>query len=201
MAVKETPAAGQDKTGGRKSGRKSGELPPGALWAAGGVAAAGVGYLLWQRLRGGSSSTTADTGSTGIPVTVESSPTGLSNSQLFLWLTDHMGSTTTRTTETTQTPPGTTTGNRPKRTPPPPHKVTPPHKVEHNPRPPRKHRQKYRMVTVVPWRAHDTPWDSTLYGIAVHYHVKGGYQELAKINHLKNPNDIHPGQKVKVPVH
>lgn len=43
-------------------------------------------------------------------------------------------------------------------------------------------------------------WNSTLWGIATHYHVKGGYQTLAKLNHIKNPSLIYPGQKILVPV-
>lgn len=58
----------------------------------------------------------------------------------------------------------------------------------------------YTTVTVVKWTANNTPWNSTLSGIADHYHVSGGYQALAKLNGIANPNDIHPGQKIKVPV-
>jgi cytoskeletal protein RodZ len=61
-------------------------------------------------------------------------------------------------------------------------------------------KSKYDTVTVAKWTATNTPWDSTLSGIAAHYHVKGGYQALAKLNGIKNPNLIYPGQKIKVPV-
>lgn len=75
-------------------------------------------------------------------------------------------------------------------TPKPPAKTTtPPSKA-----------QKYTTVTVVKWTAQHTPWNSTLSGIADHYGVKGGYQTLAKLNGIKNPNLIYPGQKIKVPV-
>lgn len=60
--------------------------------------------------------------------------------------------------------------------------------------------QHFTEVTVVAWRPSNTPWNSTLSGIADHYHVSGGYQALAKLNGIANPNDIHPGQKIKVPV-
>lgn len=60
--------------------------------------------------------------------------------------------------------------------------------------------QKYTEVTVVKWTAKNTPWNSTLSGIADHYHVNGGYQALAKLNGISNPNLIHPGQQIKVPV-
>jgi LysM repeat protein len=58
----------------------------------------------------------------------------------------------------------------------------------------------YQTVTVSRWKANDTPWNSTLSGIAQHFHVAGGYQELAKLNNIKNPNDLKVGQKIKVPV-
>jgi hypothetical protein len=59
---------------------------------------------------------------------------------------------------------------------------------------------KYDYVTVVKWTKTNPAWNSTLSGIAQHYHVKGGYQELAKLNGIHDPNLIHPGQKIKVPV-
>jgi nucleoid-associated protein YgaU len=67
-------------------------------------------------------------------------------------------------------------------------------------RPPPKKGQKYKTITVGRWNSKHAPWNSTLWGIAEHEHVKGGYKELAKINHIKNPNLIYPGQKIKVPV-
>lgn len=42
-------------------------------------------------------------------------------------------------------------------------------------------------------------WNSTLWGIAQHYNVKGGAAALAKLNNISNPNLIYPGQKIKVP--
>lgn len=57
----------------------------------------------------------------------------------------------------------------------------------------------FTMVTVVPWTATNPPWNSTLNGIATHYNVVGGYQKLAQINGISNPNVIHPGQQIKVP--
>lgn len=59
--------------------------------------------------------------------------------------------------------------------------------------------QQYATVTVAKWTSSNTPWNSTLSGIADHYHVSGGYQALAKLNGIKNPNLIYPGQKIKVP--
>lgn len=57
-----------------------------------------------------------------------------------------------------------------------------------------------KYVTVVAWSKEGTPWNSTLSGIAAHYHVKGGAAELGKLNHIKDINKIYPGQKIKVPV-
>lgn len=60
--------------------------------------------------------------------------------------------------------------------------------------------QKYTTVTVVKWTPSNTPWNSTLSGIAAHYNVKGGYQALAKLNGISNPDHIEVGQKIKVPI-
>jgi LysM repeat protein len=73
------------------------------------------------------------------------------------------------------------------------------------PAPPKKAGPKYTTVTVgrwtpVPGRHNLAPWNSTLWGIATQYHVPGGFQALAKLNGIKNPDLIHPGQKIKVPV-
>ena len=57
----------------------------------------------------------------------------------------------------------------------------------------------YIYVTVVPWTARNPPWNSTLWGIATHYNVPGGYQALASLNGISNPSLIHPGQQIKVP--
>jgi LysM repeat protein len=60
--------------------------------------------------------------------------------------------------------------------------------------------QQYTTVTVAPWNPLSAPWNSTLWGIASHYHVAGGYQTLAQINDIANPSLIRPGQQIKVPV-
>jgi LysM repeat protein len=59
--------------------------------------------------------------------------------------------------------------------------------------------QQYSTVTVVPWNPVSAPWNSTLWGIASHYKVTGGYQTLAQINGISNPSLIRPGQQIKVP--
>jgi|SRR5271165_260712 len=76
---------------------------------------------------------------------------------------------------------------------PPP--VTPPPKT-----PTPSKNAKTTTVTVAKWTATNTPWNSTLSGIANHYKVPGGYPALAKLNHISNPNLIYPGQKIVVPL-
>ncbi len=52
-------------------------------------------------------------------------------------------------------------------------------------------------VTVVQWTAENTPWNSTLSGIAQHEHTS--VAALLKLNpQIKNPNLIYPGEKIKV---
>lgn len=55
-------------------------------------------------------------------------------------------------------------------------------------------------VRVGKWNPRNPPWDSTLSGIADHYHVSGGAGELARLNHIPNPDKIREGQEIKVPV-
>jgi LysM repeat protein len=59
--------------------------------------------------------------------------------------------------------------------------------------------QQYTTVTVAPWNPVSAPWNSTLWGIASHYKVTGGYQALAQINGISNPSLIRPGQQIRVP--
>lgn len=58
---------------------------------------------------------------------------------------------------------------------------------------------RYKIITVARWTEDHTPWNSTLWGIAQHEGVKGGWQELAKLNGIKNPRLIRAGQKIRVP--
>jgi hypothetical protein len=57
-----------------------------------------------------------------------------------------------------------------------------------------------KIVTVVPWTKTHTPWNSTLWGIATHEHVKGGWQVLQKINHITGDpkKALKPGMKIKL---
>lgn len=56
--------------------------------------------------------------------------------------------------------------------------------------------QTAQYVTVVKYTSKNPPWNSTLSGIASHYHTSVG--QLLKLNpSIKNPNLIYPGQKVR----
>lgn len=79
----------------------------------------------------------------------------------------------------------------------PPTGVTGQPKPAGPPRPVKK--PQYKIVTVARWTEHNAPWNSTLWGIAQHEGVKGGWQELAKLNGIRNPRLIRAGQKIRVP--
>lgn len=95
------------------------------------------------------------------------------------------------------TPGGTGTAKPPAKPPTKPPSTKPPVKAKPG--------QQYTTVTVGRWTATPgknnlAPWNSTLWGIATHYHVNGGYQALAKLNGIKDPSKLTPGQKIKVPI-
>lgn len=77
--------------------------------------------------------------------------------------------------------------------PKPKPKPTPAPKPKPKPKPP-------RTVTVVKWTRHNTPWNSTLWGIANHEHVSGGWQYLQKINHIHGDprKALQPGMKIRL---
>lgn len=84
----------------------------------------------------------------------------------------------------------------------PPTKTPLPAPVDHKPpvvkpKPPPK---PPKTVTVVKWTKDHTPWNSTLWGIATHEHVKGGWQYLQKINHISGDpkKALKPGMKIKL---
>lgn len=99
-------------------------------------------------------------------------------------------------------PPTSSKPPAPKPKPPPPKKKPPTTKGG----------QQYTTVTVGQWPSGsggspsasqsggNAAWNSTLWGIATHYNVKGGYQALAKLNSISDPSLIYPGQKIKVPI-
>jgi hypothetical protein len=85
---------------------------------------------------------------------------------------------------------------------PPPAKTTLPAPVTSKPpvvkpKPPPK---RPKTVTVVKWTKDHTPWNSTLWGIATHEHVNGGWQYLQKINHITGDpkKALKPGMKIKL---
>ncbi|MGA5128805.1 LysM peptidoglycan-binding domain-containing protein [Streptomyces olivoreticuli] len=154
---------------------------PNWVWMLGALVA---GYVVMQRKRG--SSPAASTVNDG------QSPMAPSPTVFFLpqgaYVTPSTGSTSTTTDGTTTGDQGTGTGNSGSNAGSPPGTGGPSPKT------------RYRTVTVGTWTSHKTPWNSTLWGIADHYKVAGGYQTLAKLNKIDNPNIIHPDQKIKVPI-
>ena len=105
-------------------------------------------------------------------------------------------------TEATPPPPGAVPPGPPAPTTPPPvggggGTRKPPAKPPA--RPPVKKPQ-YKIVKVARYTEDNPPWNSTLWGIATHLGVKGGWQELARLNGIKNPKLIRPGQSIRVPV-
>jgi hypothetical protein len=101
----------------------------------------------------------------------------------------------------TETPTGSVPPAPPTTTPPP---GKPPAKppVRHPGPPPKGKPTKpaqYKIVQVARYTEDNPPWNSTLWGIAQHEAVKGGWQALAKLNGIKDPRHITPGQKIRVP--
>ena|SRR5215469_11300519 len=94
----------------------------------------------------------------------------------------------------TQNPPRHATPN-PQPTPaPPPVKKTHVTQVK---KPPVPAVPKAASVTVAKWTARNTPWNSTLTGIAVHEHTT--VAKLLQLNpQVKNPNVLTPGQKIMI---
>ena len=161
-----------------------------------------LAYWLYAKHKSGSSSasSSATTGQAGV-----GEATGAQN------VPDYVFQSTTNVTEPPES--NTITVNNPPVSPSnpasPPTSTTPSGSGSTTPKPapkpapksttPKSKAQQYTTVTVAKWTPTNTPWNSTLSGIAAHYNVKGGYQALAKLNGIKDPNLIQPGQKIKVP--
>jgi hypothetical protein len=177
--------------GGSMFSRKFGPLPG---WAWAGLLGVGAVGILWLRSRSAkAATTTVDTSGndmSGVDYSGELSTIQAEIGQLqgaagTTGTTGAAGGGTGATAPTGTTPGstkptgGTVPGNKP---------VTPAPKT------------RYVTVVVKPYTDKNPPWQSTLSGIAAHYHVAGGYQALAKLNGIQNPNLIHTGDRIKVPV-
>lgn len=205
----EPPAGGK--------GKKILGLPRGAVFIGGFVMVAAVAWIYFRRKQAASSTTAADGSSGGSIVGYDANgnPIYSAGGQMPA---DFAGEISTLQSEYGNlaseisawqggTPPATTTppGNvnpggpptnitpPPKTWTPPPWKPKPPPKPAPKPAPP-----KTTTVTVAKWTAHNAPWNSTLSGIAAHYHTT--VANLLKLNPgIRNPNLIYAGQKIKVP--
>jgi outer membrane biosynthesis protein TonB len=89
-------------------------------------------------------------------------------------------------------PPGPLPHTQPIPAPPPPPKPRPTPQPAPKPSP-----SKAQYVTVAKWTPGNTPWNSTLSGIAAHYHTT--VAKLLQLNPgIKNPNVISANQKIRV---
>lgn len=169
--------------GGSGLSKKIGPLPV-WLWAV--IAGGGIGLVWFLRQKKSADTSAADESAGG---SGEDSPTslvpineGLSETQFqdLLDAIKKMQGPPSQSTQPQPIPPGS----------------KPP--TEHVPTPPKPHRPK--TVTTVKWTKHNTPWNSTLWGIAHHEHVKGGWQYLEKINHMHGDpkKALKPGMKIKL---
>lgn len=170
-----------ESEGGSFLTRKAFGGMPNWAWMVGMLA---LGYFVMQRK--GKSSAAPSSAPGG------QNPTGASPYVFFLpqgaYVTPNPGGTVTTTDGTTTGDQGQGTGNSGSNSGAPPGTGGPSPKA------------RYRTVTVGTWNSTKAPWNSTLWGIADHYKVSGGYQRLAKINNIAHPDLVYPGQKIKVPI-
>jgi hypothetical protein len=194
--------ATQAPSGGNVFTRKMGPLP---LWAWMGIALAlALVFSIWKKNKAASSSSTSGSLSITPPGSSADATTAASQIPQFVNLTNVSNS---QAQNQTQSQNNTTNNTTPPTTPTPPPPTT-------TPTPPT-NTSKYVTVTVGQWPtggggnpsasensfgAGTAAWNSTLWGIATHYNVPGGYQALATLNGISNPNLIFPGQQIKVPV-
>jgi hypothetical protein len=183
--------------------QKLGPLP---LWGWMGIGLAiALVFYFWQKNKASSgqgASTSTESGTTEpanqVPPYIIQNYESDTNSQTVGPTTTTINPTPTIPPSTTNPPPVTNPGGT--NTPPNTGKVNPGGPIKGKTPPATKKSQDFTTVTVVPWTATNTPWDSTLSGIASHYDVAGGYESLAKLNSIANPNLIYPGQKIRVPI-
>lgn len=180
--------------GGGGVGKKFGPLP---VWAWAVLFGGGIG-LVWFLRKQASSKAAADTSTTDTSATA-AEPTdivpvnqglGADQAQAILdAIKDLQGEVSKEEDEDEEE-------EKPKPTPlPAPLPGKPPPKPKPAPKPKPKPRP---YVVTKKWTTHNTPWQSTLWGIANHYHTKGGWQHLQKINHMHGDPRTHlkPGMKV-----
>lgn len=195
MAEPETGGGGGGGGGGM--GRKIGPLPAWG-WA---VLLGGLGGIIYFLRRSQASASQSDSGNGAgtsddaeEPTTIVPVNQGLSEQQAQDIL-DAIKAL--QGDESEEKPPPTTTLPAPNPKPGPQPK-DPTHKVPTPPKP----KPKPKTITVVKWHpSPHTPWNSTLWGIAQHEHVKGGWQALQRLNHLKGDpkKALKPGMKIKLP--
>lgn len=171
--------------GGSGLSRKIGPLPM-WVWA---IGAGGLVGLVWFWRKGKNQDTAGATSAAGgsgedPPTSLVPVAEGLSETQ-FEALLDAI--------KKLQGAPSTPPSTPPPHTPPPVSGGKPPVGRPPVAKPP-------KTVTVTKWTRHNTPWNSTLWGIANHEHVRGGWQYLQKINGIKGDpkKALQPGMKIKL---
>jgi len=177
--------------GGGGLGRKLGPLP---VWAWAVIAGAGVGLVFFLRKRSsGADTSSADSAAAG---SGEMTPTSLI--PISEGLAQEQADAILAAIKKLQGADSDDDDDDLEKTTLPGKVTSPPPKPKPVPRPvPRK---PPKTVTVVKWTRDHTPWNSTLWGIAQHEHVTGGWQYLQKINHLHGDPKKHlqPGMKIKL---
>jgi LysM repeat protein len=183
---------------------------PGIVWLGG---AAILAYFLFFRNKSSSSQGSSSSGGGGTSSTGDITFTPPANRiQVGIPTANGQAAPVNTTSGSTSTEPGNNQGLNPGQanpvgTPNPQPTPTPPARtattgttVQHKagPAPVKSAGSKTQTVTVTKWTATNTPWNSTLSGIAQHYNTT--VAELLKLNpSITNPNLIYPGQKITVP--
>jgi hypothetical protein len=193
MAEPDEPPPPPHKSGGGTGLAKKIGPAPMWLWAVGLGGVAGLVWF-WRKSKSSGDTTAADSSASG---SGDTSPTaivpinqGLSEDQtedILGAIHKIHGPPSDDDDDDDDKPPVISTLPAPVDHKPPVVKPKPP------PKPP-------KTVTVVKWTKDHTPWNSTLWGIATHEHVKGGWQYLQKINHISGDpkKALKPGMKIKL---
>lgn len=189
-----------ETSGGSGVGKKFGPLP---VWAWAVLAGGALGLVWFLRKSAAAGSATQDkTGgdeSGAEPTTIVPVNQGLGADQaqaILDAIKDLQGEISKEEEEEDEEePPPKSTLPAPVHSKPPTPKPPPRPKPPTKPKPPPKAR---RYVVTKKWTKLHTPWQSTLWGIAKHEKIKGGWQQLQKINHMHGDPRTHlqPGVKV-----